>query len=236
MVNKYTSMNQLNDKIWQSDGKIVPMVRTKLLTIAHKVADEVATLVKIKHIIFTGSLATYKWTPVSDIDVHIIVEVLENHSDDTLNEYFDLICKLFNSQHNIFIKGYKVEVNMKEKENLFEGKAAYDLIKQEWIKKPIKNTRDLDDPEVINITKEYQNKIDKLISNHGSVEEAKKLKNEVKELRNSGLEQGEGEYSIGNLVFKKLRNTEYLSKLFDYWRGIEDRQLSLESFKNYTSF
>jgi hypothetical protein len=228
-------MEGLNDKIWDKDGKIIPIVRTKLLTIAHKVADDVATLVKIKHIFFTGSLATYKWTAMSDIDVHIIVDILEKHSDNTLSEYFDLICKLFNSQHNIFIKGYKVEVNMKERENFFEGKAAYDLIKNEWVKLPTKGTRDLNDPEVISIAKEYQRKIDKLISSQGSIEEAKKLKKEVKELRTTGLEKGEGEYSIGNLVFKKLRNTEYIAKLFNYWVEFEDKQLSLESFKKYTS-
>jgi hypothetical protein len=160
---------------------------------------------------------------------------LEKHSDNTLNEYFDLICKLFNSQHNIFIKGYKVEVNIKEREVLYEGKAAYDLIKDEWVKTPSKNTRDLDDPEVINITKQYQQKIDRLIHMHGSVKEAKALKNEIKGLRTSGLEKGEGEYSIGNLVFKKLRNTEYLAKIFDYWTRLEDQQLSLESFKSYIS-
>jgi predicted nucleotidyltransferase len=228
-------MEHLNEKIWSKNGKIIPDVRKKLLVLAHKVADDVATLVKIKHIYLTGSLATYKWTPVSDIDIHIIVEILEKHSDNTLNEYFDLICKLFNSQHNIFIKGYKVEVNIKEKEVLYEGKAAYDLIKDEWVKTPSKNTRDLDDPEVINITKQYQQKIDRLIHMHGSVKEAKALKNEIKGLRTSGLEKGEGEYSIGNLVFKKLRNTEYLAKIFDYWTRLEDQQLSLESFKSYIS-
>jgi hypothetical protein len=226
-------MNELNNKIWGSDGKIIPIVREKLLVLAHKIADEVATLVKIKHIYFTGSLATYKWTPISDIDVHIIVDILEKHSDNTLNEYFDLICKLFNSQHNIFVKGYKVEVNMKEKENLFQDKSVYDLIKNEWVKKPSKNTRDLDDPEVINITKKYQQKIDALISSQGTPKEAKALKNEVKELRTQGLEKGGGEYSIGNLVFKKLRNTEYIAKLFDYWTKLEDKQLSLEKFKTY---
>lgn len=226
---------KLNDKIWGSDNLIIPIVREKLLTIAKKIADDIATLVRIKHIYFTGSLATYRWTPISDIDLHIIVEVLEEHSNDTLDEYFDLMCKLFNNQHNIFIKGYKVEVNIKKEEVLFRDKSAYDLIENKWVKKPSKNTRDLDDPEVIKLATKYQRQIDNLIGTNASVEEAKKLKAEIKDLRKSGLEEGEGEYSIGNLVFKKLRNTEYLSKLFDYWHRLEDRELSLEkiNFKKY---
>ena len=82
---------------------------------------------------------------------------------------------------------------------------------------------------------EYQQKIDKLISKHGTVDEAKALKREIKDLRRKGLEEGDGEYSVGNLVFKKLRNTEYVAKLFDYWNGLEDKELSLEKvqFKNF---
>jgi len=222
-------VNKLNEKVWSRDGQIIPDVREKLLILANKVADEVATLVEIKHIYFTGSLATYHWTPLSDIDLHIIVKILEDHTDNTLSEYFDLICKLFNSQHNIFIKGYKVEVNMKEEEKFFEGKAAYDLINNKWVHEPKPATRDLDDPEVIHITKIYQKKIDHLIAINASVKEAKALKNEIKEMRTKGLEEG-GEYGIGNLVFKRLRNTEYLSKIFDYWRRLEDKQLSLEKY------
>jgi hypothetical protein len=228
-------MNQLNDKIWDKSNKLIPDVKRKLLMIAHKVTTDIATLVKIKDIYFTGSLATYKWTPVSDIDLHVVVDILEKHSDNTLIDYFDVICKLFNSQHNIFIKGYKVEVNLKEKENSIKDKATYDIVHDKWITTPNPNTRSLEDPEVINITKKYQNRIDELITKHGSVEEAKALKKEIKDLRKNGLLEGEGEYSIGNLVFKRLRNTEYLAKIFNYWNRLEDQILSLETFKQYVN-
>lgn len=230
-------MKSLNDKIWGKDNMIIPIVREKLLILAHKVTSEVATLVEIKHIYFTGSLATYKWTATSDIDVHIIVNVLENHSHNTLTEYFDLICKLFNSHHNIFIKGYKVEVNMKEKEIFHKDKAVYDLIKNEWVKEPNPKTRNLNDPEVIKLASVIEKKIDKLIRSKGCAEEAKLLKKEIKSFRTEGLQSDEGEYSIGNLVFKKLRNSGYIAKIFNYYNEIEDAALSLEnkSFKKYLS-
>lgn len=224
-------MNELNNKIWGRDNKIIPIVREKLLMLAKKLITEVSELVEVKHIYFTGSLATFKWTPISDIDLHIIVNIKESSCGEPLSDYFDLICKLFNNQHNIFIKGYKVEVNIKEKENFFKDKAAYDLLKNEWVKPPTKATRDLDDEEVINISKRYQREIETLISKGASPEEAKFLKKEIKELRTKGLEEGDGEYSVGNLVFKKLRNTGYIGKLFDYYNRIEDQNLSLEKFK-----
>jgi predicted nucleotidyltransferase len=230
-------MQKLNEKIWGKDNRIIPEVKDKLLVIAHKVANEVATLVEIKNIYFTGSLASYKWTAASDIDVHIIVKVLENHTHNTLAEYFDLICKLFNSHHNIFIKGYKVEVNMKDKEVFHKDKAVYDLIKDEWVQEPNPKTRNLNDPEVIKIAKDVEKKIDRLIRSKRSAEEAKELKKEIKEFRKSGLESDEGEYSIGNLVFKKLRGSGYIAKIFNYFNEVEDASLSLEktSFKKYLS-
>ena len=228
-------MKKLNDKVWDKEGKVIPEVREKLIALAYKVADDVATLVEIKNIYFTGSLASYKWTAASDIDLHIIVKVLEQHSHDTLTEYFDLICKLFNIQRNIFIKGYKVEVNMKEEEVFHKGKGIYDLIKNEWVQEPTEETRNLNDPEVVKIAKQIEKKIDKLINSKGSAEEAKEIKKEIKEYRKSGLHSKDGEYSIGNLVFKNLRYSNYIAKIFNYYKELEDSKLSLENknFKKY---
>jgi predicted nucleotidyltransferase len=230
-------MKSLNDKIWGKDNILIPIVREKLLILAHKVVDEVATDISIENIYFTGSLASYKWTAASDIDVHIIVKVMENHTNKTLTEYFDLICKLFNIHHNIFIKGYKVEMNIKEKEVFHKDKAVYDLVKNEWVTEPNPETRSLNDPEVIKLANEIEKKIDKLIRSKGCAEEAKLLKKEIKSVRTEGLQSDEGEYSIGNLAFKKLRNSGYIAKIFNYYNEIEDAALSLEntSFKKYLS-
>jgi predicted nucleotidyltransferase len=230
-------MKKLNDRVWGKDGKVIPEVREKLITLAYKVADDVATLVEIKNIYFTGSLAGYKWTAASDIDLHIIVKVLETHTHDTLAEYFDLICKLFNIQRNIFIKGYKVEVNIKENEVFHKGKGIYDLIENEWVQEPGPETRNLNDLEVVKVAKEMEKKIDKLINSKGSAEEAKEIKKEIKAYRKSGLESSDGEYSIGNLAFKNLRHSGYIAKIFNYYKELEDAKLSLENknFKKYFS-
>jgi hypothetical protein len=164
--------------------------------------------------------------------LHIIVDILEKHSDNTLSEYLDLRCKIFNLEHSIFIKGYKVEVNMKEQEVLLKDKAVYDLIKDEWVVLPNPETRDLNDSDVLDLAKQYQDKIDELIYSNGSIGDIESLKKEIKKLRTDGLKE-EGEYSIGNLTFKKLRNTEYIGKLFDYKRNLVNKQLSLEKFKGF---
>lgn len=224
-------MKNLNDRVWGKDNKIIPIVREKLLIIAKKVVSEVENIVRVKDIYFTGSLATFHWSPISDIDLHIIVDILDDNCDEPLSEYLDLVCKLFNNQHNIYIKGFKVEVNMKEVENFLKNKAVYDLIRDEWVKVPSQPTRDTSDPEVIEVAKHYQNKIDELIQTKKDPREAKELKKTIKSLRTSGLETEDGEFSVGNLAFKLLRNTGYIAKLFTYYNDAEDQKLSLEGYK-----
>jgi len=228
-------MKKLNDNIWDKSNKLIPEVKERLLLISKKVLNEISDIVKVKHIYFTGSLATYHWTFISDIDLHIIVDILDDNCDEPLSDYLDLIAKLFNNQHNIFIKGHKVELGIREFENFLKNKAVYDLIEDDWVKVPTQPTRDISDPEVIKIAKHYQERIDDLIKTKGNIDEAKFLKRVIKSLRTSGLETEDGEYSVGNLTFKLLRNTGYIGKLFTYYNDEEDKNLSLESihFKSF---
>lgn len=225
-------MNNLNNQIWKKNKQIIPSIRKKLLEISDWVTKNISDMVEIKTVYFTGSLATYKWLPTSDIDLHIIVDVKEKICDEPVQEYLDLKSKLFNKDHNIFIKGYKIEVNIKDKEVELKGKGIYDLIKDSWVVEPTPVTRKMNDPEVLKVAEYFQRKIDKLVANQSDIKKVDKIRKEIKELRTEGLKK-EGEYSVGNLAFKKLRNTDYLAKLFNYKAELIDKSLSLESFKNF---
>ena len=228
-------MKTLNDQIWGRNKKIVPAVRKKLLEIARIVSEEISDLIEVEHIYFTGSLATYKWTPLSDIDLHVIVDIKKPICDGPLQDYLDLRCKTFNKDHNIYIKGFKVEVNMKKQETRLKGKGIYDLVENEWVAEPSPVTKFLEDEDVLELAGKFQKKIDKLIINGGGKDAVDELKAQIKLLRSEGL-KNEGEYSVGNLAFKRLRNTDYIAKLFKYRADLVDKELSLETFKNYFSF
>ena len=225
-------MNTLNELIWTKNNKIIPSIKRKLLEIAEWVTKDLDGLVDIKDIYFTGSLATYKWNPASDVDLHIIIDVKEKICDEPVQDFLDLKSKLFNKEHSIFIKGYKVEVNMKDKETQLKGKGIYNLLNDMWVIEPTKVTRTPKDPDVVKKSEKFKQKIDLLVTKNGSIEDVENLKNEIKQMRVNGL-QKEGEYSVGNLAFKVLRNSEYLGKLFDYKAKLIDKNLSLESFKNF---
>ena len=223
----------LNPLVWNASKKLQVPIRKKLLTIVKNFLKDVETPFEIKNIYLTGSLCSYEWSANSDWDLHIIVKPETGYCGEmTVTDYFDVKSKVYNKEHDIRIRVYEVEVNIKEEETIFKGKAVFDLLKNKWVAKPIHPDITLSTPEVLNKTKILQSEIDKAIENKASLKKLKELRTKIKELRKSGLESG-GEFSIGNLTFKNLRHSGYIKKLYDYKASIQDAALSLESFSNY---
>lgn len=222
-------MNKLNSKIWDKDNNLQEDIRKKLLQISKIFLKDVETPIEIKNIFLTGSLASYQWRATSDFDLHIIVNVTDEECMDTALDYFDTKSKIFNKEHEIFIKGYKVEVNLKTEENVLKDKGIYDIVNKEWLALPKEPKRDIDDPEVSEHAEKIKRMIDKAIANDADMEELKMIRNQIKDLRAKGLEDV-GEYSVGNMVFKKLRHDNYIKKLYDYKAKVENEKLSLEQF------
>jgi hypothetical protein len=78
--------------------------------------------------------------------------------------------------------------------------------------------------------KNWTDKIDDAIEeskSEGNVDSLKKLKDKLKDYRQSGLNK-EGEFSYENLVFKYLRRSGHIGKLFDEKTKIKDKELSVE--------
>ena len=225
-------MNNLNSQIWKNTNKIDKDVREKLLNVAKIFLKTIETPIELENIFLTGSLATYLWTPISDLDLHIIVKVLDEKCITTISDYFETKSKKFNNNHFIEIIGYKVEVNIKTEEVERTGKAIYDLLENAWVTKPIKPNRTMEDHDVLTMVSRFQYEIDSAINNQQDLDVFKDIRKEIKQLRIDGL-RDEGEYSIGNLVFKSLRNSGHTEKLLNVCKNLEDKSVSLESFKDY---
>ena len=90
----------------------------------------------------------------------------------------------------------------------------------------------MDDLVVLSLAEDLKTKIDSAISEKKGIDALKDIRNQIKKLRVDGLEK-EGEYSVGNLVFKKLRHDGYIEKLYSYKSQILNKTLSLESFRFY---
>ncbi len=90
--------------------------------------------------------------------------------------------------------------------------------------------------ESLVLTKKIDSWVDKIESLITSIkkgglkaneENIQKLKEKLKDYRKSGLEK-EGEYSYENLVFKYLRRSGLLEKLYDTVNRQTDKELSVE--------
>lgn len=224
-------MQVLNEKIWKNK-KLIPEIKEKLMIVARKLVSELEIDVNVKHLLFTGSIASFVWRASSDIDLHLIVDPVGDY-DDLADQYFAIFSKAFNDYHNIFIKGYRLEVNIKREEKILDDKGVYDILTDEWIQYPSIPSRELtQDEEIKDLTLNYQDRIDALINGVSTLEEIDDLRKEIKAMRTNGLAE-DGEYSTGNLTFKELRHSGYLEKLYDFKRMKEDEFLSFESFGGF---
>lgn len=205
-------------------------VRRKLLRIANDFYEKYSELLKgrvIKDIQLTGSLSNYNYTNFSDLDVHIIVNLdgIDDENPKILKTAIDGIRFVWNLRHNISIRGYDTELYLQSEDEPHDSSGLFSLLNNEWIKTPVFSPPVVDEMDV---NKKYGSivfEIDKLQtklrdlsdlpSNAKSLyKRCIKLKDKIQKMRKESLSR-DGEMSIGNLVFKKLRNEGYIEKLID---------------------
>jgi len=221
----------LNPLIWDENDQMKPDIRKTLLKNAKEFINfsDVENL-KFNDIILTGSLANYNYNENSDLDVHIIMNFEQISSNiDFVGDFLKMKKELW-SDLPIQVKGYDVELYFQNSSEPHQSTGIYSLIKNEWITKPTKKIINIDTANVQLKTAALMNAIDSLENNKNKtnfLEKYTKLKDKIKKYRQTGLDR-EGEYSIENLVFKVLRNTGYLKKLFDLKDKFLINDLSLD--------
>lgn len=213
----------LSPKIWVNN-KLKPEVAKKL----KEIADAFIEFLEIprnaiKDIVVTGSMASYNYTPQSDIDLHLLVDFDKVHKDCPIVGDF-LISKKneFNKNHDIFIYGIPVEVYAEAEDNDNVHNGLYSLTANSWIDEP-KKLKPLDND--VAVKAKYKEFLE-AAKNVKDGEVANDLIQKIKRMRKAGLAK-EGEFSVENLVFKKLRNEGVIGKLMDIRKEDVDKELSL---------
>lgn len=235
ILSSFNVQENLNPQIWDlTNGKMKPQVRESLLKIANEFINYLGFEIFVQDITMTGSLANYNWSKFSDIDLHIMFDFNEAKDQKELfAELFKLKKTLFNSTHDLKIKGYEVELYVQDTNEPHISTGIYSVLFDQWLDEPEKEEVKIDEKTLSDKVNSWTDKIDMLLS---EVEEMElvdalnilsKFKDKLKEYRNSGLES-EGEYSYENLVFKFLRRNGYIQKLFDFQNELVDRKLSLD--------
>ena len=223
----------LDRKVWNSDDKLDPVVRDRLLQIAQEFYDKLGINAEIKDITLTGSLANYNWSKFSDLDTHIIIDF------DDVDENTDLVRDLmqqtksnWNKTHDIRVKGYEVELYVQDEKDPHFSSGVYSLLNDEWVTEPTREAKEFDREAVKKKAASLMDMIDDVQKMYdegdydGALQYSGKVKDKIKKARSAGLER-EGEYSFENLAFKVMRRNDYLEKLSRLRVDAYDSQMSI---------
>jgi len=226
ILKEYTLNTTLNPNIWVN-GKIKPKLLNALLKVAQKFYKDLDITAPLKDIILTGSSANYNWTKYSDIDLHLLIDFSNLSDPDISKKYFDSKKNEFNEKYDLKYKSQPIEVYVQDINEPHAALGIYSLLNQSWIKEPKREDIDVPDSEIDKKAQPLMDKIDDLINDNATtINDIKELKSKIKQFRQTGLTNN-GEYSLENLAFKKLRYNGYLEKLKDLEKEIEIKSFNL---------
>lgn len=237
ILKSFKTKNELDSKIWDVNDTSIKMkkdVRESLLEIANSFVDFLGFDLFVQDVTMTGSLANYNWSDYSDVDLHIIYNYDEvGDQEELFKDLFKLKKTVFNSTHDITVKGYEVELYVQDDNEPHFSSGVYSVLFDNWIVKPEKISTNIDTKLLLKKSECWMEKIDNLIDdydddvNDETLEKIGNLQDKIKDYRSVGLEK-DGEYSYENLVFKFLRRNGYIQKLFDFKNDTIDNLLSME--------
>jgi len=229
---QFTYNNELNTKFW-NNYMFDERLREKLVTISNEFYSELGYDAPINDIVLVGSLCNFNYNKYSDLDVHIIVDFKKiNNNTELVKKAVDSERFAWNLKHNIRIKGHDVELYIQDISDKNISGGIYSLKDAKWITKPIYKQPEIEE-DLINFKfLTYKSGIEQLeeishremtpevaMKNHLFVSEYKK---KIKKERQDDLAEV-GEFSVGNLVFKKLRNSGDYGKLIDIDTRLYDK-------------
>ena len=224
----------LDPKIWDDRLQIDEEIRKTLLQVGEDFYASTDLQGEIVNIYLVGLAANYNWTPESDLDIHVIIDISkENINPKYARKFMDSLTWAWNSIHDIEVKGHPVEVYLQDQTEpngspkvARAGVAIYSLRDNVWIVKPTPKQLSLDKDKIKTKFRELKARINTLI-NSDDFTRLKALMKRIKNYRNAGLKK-EGEFGTENLVFKALRHTGMLEKLKDAIQTSYDRQTTIK--------
>lgn len=219
---------KLNPLIWQEDNSLLPEVKESLLNIVKEFKQYCDIPISIIDAIIVGSNASFNYTSYSDIDLHIIVNFdLFNSSKEVLIALFSAEKTSFNKEYNIKIHGIDVEVYVEDVNTSAVSNGIYSLYQDRWIKFP-KKIDPIEDPRLEELTDKWSLYIEKNILPTNNIDKVNDSINTLYMIRKNSINVN-GEFGIGNQLFKEIRNKGFLDKLKDKRMELLSKSLSLES-------
>jgi len=235
----------LNKKFWSENKTFDPAIRDKLLTISEDFVDKLDLEgVQVYDIVLTGSNSNYNYNDYSDLDVHVLIDYKDLNEDEALvKKALDGQRFMWNLRHSINLRDHGVEMYMQDKDEPHIASGLYSLLNDKWLIEPTYDPPSIDERDVykkantikddVKILKDKVSEV-KGVSAKGLHDKAERLKQKISKMRKRGLAR-EGEFSVENLAFKILRNSEVIGDLIDIIAYSYDK-IFMESFKTYFEY
>lgn len=217
----------LNPKLWMGD-QLKPEVHVKLLQHAQEFIKSLdLDQLPLVDIIITGSNTAMTYTPQSDLDLHIIVNMDEIFGGGPMVEKFlDSKKRLWNTTYDVELYGIPVEIYVEDDDEMVKGN-KYSLVTNQWTQRvPITKTG-YDDRSVRAKANYIERQINRALDRADDREDLQKIMDKLRKYRQSGLDK-HGEFSTENLVFKSLRNAGLLDKIRERQVELTTQKLSLD--------
>ncbi len=235
----------LNKKFWSEDKKFDPDIREKLLQIATDFISELdLDGVQIYDITLTGSNSNYNYNDYSDLDVHVLIDYKDlNEDEDLVKSSLDGQRFIWNLRHGINLRDHDVEMYVQDKDEPHVASGLYSIKDDKWITEPTYDPPSIDTKDVYKKADSFKKDVKILSEKINEVKgkdarelhnEGKRLKDKISKMRNRGLAR-EGEFSIENLAFKILRNTNIIEELIELIAKSYDK-IFMENFKTFFEY
>ena len=226
--------DHLNPKIWDENDKLKKRIKETLMAIGQEFHKSLEVEAPIDDIIFTGSLANFNWSEYSDVDLHVLIDFNKFDDKELIKKYFDAKKAVWNDNHDIKIKGYDVELYAQDKDEPHESTGIYSVMNDEWIKKPKPQDVKIDKQTIKKKVRQFESEYNRIVQLYkdGKYEETRKaldkIKDKIKKYRKAGLDKG-GEMATENLVFKTMRRSGLMDKIYELGLETTDKEYTIET-------
>lgn len=225
--------DELNPNLW--DGQeLRPEVKEQLLYIAKDFLEELGVDdLDVEDITVSGSNAAYSYTPNSDLDLHILVDMSDMDNNEIYKELFNAKKSIYNDTHDITIYGVPVELYVQDAREPVVSLGEYSILHDKWLRIPTKRRANLDQTATKAKYEKLHQVITKTLKSKNILQVDKVLK-KIKQYRQAGLDKG-GEFGPENLAFKVLRSQGLIKKLYGLRDKLHSEKLSVREMNTSES-
>ena len=134
----------LNPQLWKHD-RLRTDVRKQLLTIAKDFVSYLGVKdINVEDVTISGSNAAFSYTPHSDLDLHILVDISNLSNDEVYTELFNAKKNQYNDSHDITIHGVPVELYVQDANKPVVSLGEYSVQDNKWLRLPTKRRSNFD--------------------------------------------------------------------------------------------